>query len=241
MALRRSFLGQFNTLLSYSHQGAEQYIRAGFPPERVVVAPNAVSPRPARPAPERALSYRDGRATLIFVGRLQPRKRVDLLLQACAGLPERLRPRLWIVGDGPARVELEAFAAQVYPEAQFFGAQHGADLEPLLAEADLFVLPGTGGLAVQQAMSFGLPVIVAEGDGTQSDLVRPGNGWQVTPGRLDALGAALAHALADPARLRQMGRESFRVVSEEINLERMVAGFAQAVEIALRSTSSKRP
>ena len=41
------------------------------------------------------------------------------------------------------------------------------------AGADLFVLPGTGGLAVQEAMSYALPVIVAKGDGTQEDLVRP--------------------------------------------------------------------
>ncbi len=202
---RRRFLGQFDALLAYSRRGAQEYAAAGFPAERIFVAPNAVAARPATPAPARPPEFSDGRAVLLFVGRLQARKRIDLLLRACAALPAGIQPRLWVVGDGPARAELQALAGQVYPAAQFFGARHGPELEPLFAAADLFALPGTGGLAVQQAMSAGLPVIVAEGDGTQSDLVRPENGWLVSPGRLDELAAALGSALADPARLRRMG------------------------------------
>ncbi len=166
---------------------------------------------------------------MLFVGRLQPRKRIDLLLRACAALPAALQPRLLIVGDGPARVELEAEAQQVYPAAEFTGARHGEALASLFKMADLFVLPGTGGLAVQQAMAYGLPVIVAQGDGTQDDLVRPGNGWQLPPGDLPALQACLAAALADPARLRQMGAESYRIARDEINIEQMVLAFVRAL------------
>ena len=91
------------------------------------------------------------------------------------------KPRLVIVGDGPERAKLESLAKEVYPSAEFVGTKHGAELTPYFAEADLFVLPGTGGLAVQEAMAHGLPVIVAKGDGTQDDLVRAGNGWQIPP------------------------------------------------------------
>jgi glycosyltransferase involved in cell wall biosynthesis len=92
-------------------------------------------------------------------------------------------------------------------------------------EADLFVLPGTGGLAIQEAMSYGLPVIVAQGDGTQDDLVRAENGWQVPPDDFEALIAAMKDALSDVARLRRMGEESYRIVKEEINIEKMVDTF----------------
>ncbi len=228
-AVRRRFLGQFDAMVAYSRQGAAQYVAAGLPAERVFVAPNAVAARPQDAPPTRPAGYAGGRPTLLFVGRLQARKRLDLLLNACANLPQGLRPRLWVVGDGPVRPELEALAAQVHPETQFFGARHGPDLEAYFSAADLFVLPGTGGLAVQQAMAFGLPVVVAEGDGTQNDLVRPLNGWQVAPGSQAMLTQTLAQALADPARLRRMGRESYRIVREEINLENMVAAFAAAV------------
>jgi glycosyltransferase involved in cell wall biosynthesis len=85
-------------------------------------------------------------------------------------------------------------------------------------------------LAVQQAMAFGLPVMVAEADGTQADLVREKNGWLLPAGNEAALTGRLVEALSDPAKLRQMGRESYRIVAEEINLEHMVEVFAQAVE-----------
>jgi glycosyltransferase involved in cell wall biosynthesis len=220
------FLRQFDGLIAYSRRGAVEYAAMGFPQERIFVAHNSVSPAPAGPPQPRGPLA--DRPTLLFVGRLQPRKRVDLLLQACAQL-DPVQPRLLIVGDGPARPQLEALAPALYPHAEFIGARHGAELEPYFRTADLFVLPGTGGLAVQQAMAHALPVIVAQGDGTQDDLVRPGNGWQVPPGSLEALAAALQTALSDPARLRSMGAESYRIVVEEINLEKMVEAFVGAL------------
>ncbi len=155
---------------------------------------------------------------------------MDNLLRACAALPTS--PRLVIVGDGPDRSALEALARQVYPAAQFVGAKHGEELIPHFREADLFVLPGTGGLAVQEAMANGLPVIVATGDGTQDDLVRRDNGWQIPPDDYDALARTLQTALSDTPRLRRMGQESFRIVSEEINLETMVQVFLAALQSA---------
>jgi glycosyltransferase involved in cell wall biosynthesis len=143
-------------------------------------------------------------------------------------LGEALRPRLVIVGDGPERAALEDLAKRVYPSAEFPGAKHGADLAPYFSAADLFVLPGTGGLAVQQAMSYGLPVVMGRGDGTNDDLVRPANGWQV-PDPV-ALRDVLQEALGDVPRLRRMGAESYRIVSEEINLERMVGVFVEALD-----------
>lgn len=101
------------------------------------------------------------------------------------------KPRLLIVGDGPEREALESLAKEIYQSAEFIGAKHGAELKPYFEQADLFVLPGTGGLAVQEAMSYGLPVIVAKGDGTQDDLVRDGNGWQIEPESYKALVAAM--------------------------------------------------
>ena len=164
---RLSFISQFDAMLSYSQRGAEEYAALGFPREKIFVAHNSVSPAPERPD-DRPQTV--DHVTLLFVGRLQARKRIDSLLRACAELESK--PRLIIVGDGPERAALESFAKEIYPSAEFIGAKHGAELKPYFAQADLFVLPGTGGLAVQEAMSYGLPVIVAKGDGTQDDLVR---------------------------------------------------------------------
>ncbi|HSK87361.1 MAG TPA: glycosyltransferase family 4 protein [Anaerolineales bacterium] len=219
------FIHQFDALLAYSQRGVNEYAALGFPREKVFVAHNSVSAPPSV-----ALDHRPqttDRFTILFVGRLQARKRVDDLLRACAQLESK--PHLVIVGDGPEREKLQAIAREIYPEAEFVGAKHGAELKPYFAEADLFVLPGTGGLAIQEAMSYGLPVIVAQGDGTQDDLVRKGNGWQIPPDDFKALVSTMKEALSDVARLRTMGAESHRIVMEEINIEKMVETFVAAL------------
>ncbi len=222
---RVNFLSQFDAMIAYSQRGADEYANLGFPLDNIFVAHNSVSPSPTWEMPSRPSTI-NLQPVILFVGRLQLRKNVDLLLGACA---EIQNVRLVIVGDGPDREAFEELAAEIYPSAEFVGAKHGAELKAHMEEADLFVLPGTGGLAVQEAMSYGLPVIVAQGDGTQDDLVRKENGWQIPPDDFDALVAAMKDALSDTARLRKMGAESFRIVKEEINIEKMVDVFAAAL------------
>ena len=76
------------------------------------------------------------------------------------------------------------------------------------------------------------------GDGTQDDLVRTpgmrssadvGSGWNIRAGDRESLVSALREALSDPARLRGMGCEAYRIVSEEINVEKMVESFVHAL------------
>jgi glycosyltransferase involved in cell wall biosynthesis len=78
-------------------------------------------------------------------------------------------------------------------------------------------------------MAYALPVIVARGDGTQDDLVRSENGWQVAPDHLQDLTKIMYEALSDPVRLRQMGNASYRIVAEEINVDKMVQVFIQVM------------
>jgi len=233
--LRRKFIQKFDALITYSQFGLREYAALGFPEKRIFKAPNAVAPKPTHPLIERPMRFRGEQPVILYVGRLQERKRIDQLIRACALLQTTNRPALWIVGDGPMRAQLENLAREAYPSTKFYGAQHGGDLEMLFRSADLFVLPGTGGLAVQQAMSFGLPVIVGEADGTQSDLVRSENGWMLEKITPKILSATIQQALEDIHLLRKMGEASYRIVSEEVNLERMVAVFSEAVHSVLES------
>ena len=231
---RKQFITQFDALITYSQKGASEYATLGFPEEHISVAVNAVTPAPVHPLPERDKPPSGDIARILFVGRVQGRKNLHNLLLACAQLPKSLQPELVIVGDGPARQVLETYADQTYPKTHFTGALYGEDLAAHFRSADLFVLPGTGGLAIQQAMSFGLPIIAAQADGTQEDLLRPSNGWIIPPNDILALKAALTKALSDLKNLRNMGAESYRIVSEEINLGKMVAVFIKTLNRSLK-------
>jgi glycosyltransferase involved in cell wall biosynthesis len=226
---RRRFLRRLAGVIAYSTRGAAEYADSGVPVDRIWVAPNAVEQPLVKPPARSAPAGRPLR--VVFVGRLQRRKRVDALLTACAAL--RPAPELWIVGDGPDRDRMASVAARQFPAAVFAGAVHGEALRPLLDAADLFVLPGTGGLALQQALARGLPVIAAEGDGSQEDMVTPENGWLVPAGHTPALTAALQTAAENPRRLAAMGRASLRLAQMRFSPEIMLDVFVQAARTAL--------
>jgi glycosyltransferase involved in cell wall biosynthesis len=229
LTMRRKFVLRFDALITYSQRGAEEYASLGFSADRIFVAPNAVAPKPTKIPPKRPLAFKYDRPVVLYVGRLQARKRVGELICACGAMPEEVRPLLRVVGDGPERYDLEALAKEVYSDTKFYGALHGRKLEEVFKQADLFVLPGTGGLAVQQAMSFALPVIVAEADGTRGDLVRDENGWGVPGGNIKELTNTMLAALSNLSDLRAKGLASYRIVKKEINLEKMVAAFGKAI------------
>jgi glycosyltransferase involved in cell wall biosynthesis len=237
----RSFYNGFSALIVYSRSGAEAFRGLGISAERIFTAPNAVSSaaaeellgRPGAREKARAALGLDARPVILFVGRLQRRKRVDALLRACAGAAAGCQ--LLIVGGGGERKALERLAGGIFPSARFTGDLRGEELGRCFLAADLFVMPGTGGLALQEAMLYGKPVAAAEADGSQRDLIREGeNGWLLPPGDEEALQAVLREAVADPARLAEMGAASRRIVRETATLEKMAVGFLDAIRFAVR-------
>jgi glycosyltransferase involved in cell wall biosynthesis len=223
--VRRQYLSSFDALIAYSSQGAEQYAVAGVLPERIHVAINSATSPPTSIPKREPINGRVPR--ILFVGRLQARKRVDLLLKACALIENQVE--CWIIGDGPEDVRLKELAQRVYPEAKFLGPKHGPELEHFFEQADLFVLPGTGGLAVQEAMAHALPVIVAEGDGTQRDLVNNENGWLLESGNLDDLYRAMREALENPQDLLRRGLASYQIVLDRANIDAMAKVFLEVI------------
>ena len=104
-----AFVKQFDALVAYSQRGADEYAALGFPREMISVAHNSVSPAPTSAPDDRPRTI--DHCTILFVGRLQARKRIDHLLKACGQLEPK--PRLVIVGDGPERESLQRVRASI--------------------------------------------------------------------------------------------------------------------------------
>jgi glycosyltransferase involved in cell wall biosynthesis len=105
--------------------------------------------------------------------------------------------------------------------------------------ADIFVLPsGTGetwGLVVNEAMNFGLPVIVSDIVGCSSDLVHCGrNGFVFKMGDINELSQYLKILIEDDNKRIAMGKASIEIVSD-YNYEAVVKGIKQAVEKLLEN------
>jgi glycosyltransferase involved in cell wall biosynthesis/predicted metal-dependent phosphoesterase TrpH len=147
-----------------------------------------------------------GSLVVLSVGRLSHEKRIGVLLDAFARV-SRVRPgaRLLVVGDGPARRELERTAPA---GTTFAGEARGRELAVLYASADVFCFPSTTdtfGQVLLEAGASGLPVVAAAAGGAL-ELVVPGrNGVLVEPEDSARLAAALLELADDPARRTALG------------------------------------
>lgn len=184
-----------------------------------------------------AIGARPEDRVLLYVGRLAPEKRVDLLAEALPGLSN---VRLVIVGDGPARSDLERRMADL--PVHFTGYLRGDDLATAYGSADAFVFPSpteTFGQVVQEAMASGLPVVGARSGGTL-DLVRPGvNGLLFDPGSAVDLHTQLDRLLVNPQTLAAMGRAG-RAVAETRSWPVLLDELLQYYDRARRSYRASR-
>ena len=147
------------------------------------------------------------RPTIVTVAHLEARKRHVIVLHALAALPADHRPDYLIIGDGPARGQIERIARELRlsDRVRIAGQLDNARALQELASCHLFVMPSVDepfGVAYVEAMAAGLPAVAVRGEGGPDDIAAAGGGIALVP-RDDhrAVAAAIADALSDPARL----------------------------------------
>jgi glycosyltransferase involved in cell wall biosynthesis len=161
----------------------------------------------------------DPNATMILtVGRLIELKSPDVLLTA-AGRAQALSDaplHVVLAGDGPLAGQLRGVAAALDVPVTFVGFVEGDELEELYAAADVFALLShrePWGVVVNEAMCFGLPLVLSSAVGAGADLLEPGaNGYVVAPGDVDAAARAFVQLANDPERCATFGRRSRELI-----------------------------
>jgi glycosyltransferase involved in cell wall biosynthesis len=115
---------------------------------------------------------------------------------------------LEVIGDGPARAEVEAALAPLGDRVRYAGTLDEAAIAGHLTEADMFVWPAINeafGMALLEAQASGLPVVAGNSGGV-GDIVADGEtGILAPPGDADAFAAAVRSLLTDPERCAQFG------------------------------------
>jgi glycosyltransferase involved in cell wall biosynthesis len=165
----------------------------------------------------------------------------DSYLQLAAALG-RLRARTWqllVVGDGPARPEIEA-ALSRFGRVVFAGALLETELPAYYAAADLYVWPAVReayGLALLEAGAAGLPVVAGRDGGVAEVVIDGVTGLLTTAGDPAEFAAAVDRLLAEPQRRLAMGEAGLRFVAEERSLgtASAILGAALAAAPAIRA------
>lgn len=143
---------------------------------------------------------------MLYVGRLSHEKQIDQIRTVLEHVPGT---RLAIVGDGPARADLNQHFAGT--RTQFMGYLRGQELWSAFASADVFVFPSaleTFGLVLIEAMASGLPVVTSRVGGVD-DMVRPGvNGYVFNVGDLRGMTDGVRAILSDKNKRAIMGRNA---------------------------------
>ena len=147
-----------------------------------------------------------------YAGRLVPKKGVDTLLAALAGLRERVpEARLVIAGDGPERSRLERMAHTlgVGGAVDFLGHLDAAALEQAMAPAWVQAIPSRWeepfGLVAAEAMMRGTAVVASAAGGLAEQVVEGETGYRVPAGDAPALAGALARILGDRDHAERLG------------------------------------
>ena len=205
----------------YVGQNSRAYFEAhGLSDDQLTWVPHAVENARFADAPDaeaKAQAWReetgipDDAPVVLFAGKLGEKKAPDVLLDAFLHL-ENEEAHLAVVGSGPMEEALRD-EAKDHPRAHFLGFQNQSRMPVVYRLGDVFVLPSRGpgetwGLAVNEAMACGRPVVVTEKVGCAPDLVDDANGRVVPPEEAGALADALDELLADRDRLRALGRRS---------------------------------
>ncbi len=242
--------GSFRTLYSLLHGASDaiilyaahlrQFVKTEYR-QKVFVANNTLNTNDLPPllgiSKEEILRKYgiDTETNIIFVGRVQKRKRVIDLVEAFKGI-ESERIGLILVGPDPEGI-LESVE---HPRIYKLGPMYGRDVAELQSASRICCIPGAMGLGIVDAFLHGLPVITEEvSHGPEIMYLENGsNGFIVPKGDVKAIGQRIEDLLTDDEKLASFSRRARETIVKEGHIDGFCAGFVAALNWVCRRPES---
>lgn len=227
--------------IAYGTQARDYLASLGADLSRTHIAINTVDTEFYRSTAEqwRATQPPSPVKRVLYVGNLEPGKRIDLLLRAAAQIaPRRDDFTIELVGDGSARAELEKLTATLglSTRVHFHGFCQRKEVAQHLASAYCFAFPSeydVWGLVVIEAMAAGLPCLASIRSGVTRDAVTDGEtGFALDFEDTNKVASTLESLLDDPARRDRLGTAAIHAVTQRMSLPVSAGGFIAAVRQA---------
>jgi glycosyltransferase involved in cell wall biosynthesis len=240
--LEAAILRRADLVMTVSEHSRRELVQAGVAPERIRIARNGIS-GPAASAPEPPTTWPADGLRMLYLGRLDARKRPQLAIETLAALQDSGHAAsLVLAGEGPERGALRARVAQlgVADRVSFLGRVSEERKWRLYDGGQLLLFGSTlegFGLVVAEAQSRGLPVIAAAGTATAEALDDGRSGLLVAPDAGAFAGAAAS--LLDPARRERMSAAA-RELARRFTWEACAAATAAALRESVCARRARR-
>lgn len=175
----------------------------------------------------------DGGPTILFLGRHEPRKGLEVLLEAISRPPVPPDVRLWIAGSGPQTAELQARYAGD-PRIEWLGRISDEEKAIRFRSADVFCSPALAGesfgIVLLEAMAASTAVVASDLPGHRNVIAVPDeHGLLVQPGDAGALAAALGRVIGDGVLRRQLV-EAGELRAAEFSMDRLAERYVALYE-----------
>lgn len=168
--------------------------------------------------------YQLEKFNIIFIGRVEKFKRLDILIKALESINNPLL-NLYIIGDGSEKKVLENDFMNTTTQLHWLGKiEDKNEKEKYIRKSHLGVMPGSGGLVIQELQSYGIPVIASYSDGTEIDLVKLVNpSLFIEDISVNSLQESIESFLSLDLEIKLLkSKKSLEVIKNSYNLKNMV-------------------
>lgn len=233
-----------NYNITYGTWYRNELLKKGIPEDHIVIAQNTINTDDIlKDNADLIRDYKHSVTKVLYVGSLIPAKHLPSSIYAIKKLVNKgINVTLDIVGGGEVIDELKTQVKTLKLEeiVRIHGPKYGEDVKKFFRESDLFLAAGTGGLAINEAMAYGLPLVTTNADGTICDLI-DGNGFF-----MDRFGDADLQAefiekfaLLSPEEKVKMAARSREIIGTKATLTNMVAKHQFVCEKLLKTNNLK--
>jgi glycosyltransferase involved in cell wall biosynthesis len=222
---QRDLMATAETIFCVSHFVRDRLVARGFPTEKLVTHYIGIDIPKDVALPPSGISD-----SVLFVGRLVEKKGVDILIAAMS-VVAKAHPnlKLSVVGDGPARRDLERLAGQTGIQAHFHGWLPEKEVRAAMRRSLLLAVPSrtaasgdSEGLptVIMEAMAYGLPVVATRHAGIPEIVSDHTTGLLVDEADAAALSAAILTLKCDPDLANRLRGEAYADVRARFDADR---------------------
>ena len=233
MSVYKSIANRAKLIYGYNSSSKKYFESLGIPSEKIVVLNNTadtptlkkVIESSSKELPEdMAKQYDPNKKYIIFVGSLLPTKRIEDFAKIMTKLKGEYT--LLIVGSG--KEEYTQTLKELFKNIDciFLGYKKPEELLPYYNISSFCILPGLGGLSINQAMAYGLPVLCTHADGAEEDVVRNNETGYIYKDIDDAI--RYIHSKTDED-WKRMGKNASELMFGDFSLEKECERFIEGI------------